>query len=39
VHHHARRIAEHARGDHFTYTATQRIRSPPSLRTQLRRKL
>jgi hypothetical protein len=39
VHHHARRIAEQARGDHFTYTATQRIRSRPSLTTQLKRRL
>jgi hypothetical protein len=39
VHHHARRITEQGRGDHFTYTATQRIRSPPSLAAQLRRPL
>ena len=39
VHRHAHRIAEQARGDHFTYTVTQRIRSRPSLASQLRRKL
>ena len=39
VHRHAHQIVEQARGDHHTYTATQRIRSRPSLTSQLRRKL
>jgi hypothetical protein len=39
VHRHAHRIVEQGRGDHCTYTAKQRIRSRPSLATQLRRKL
>ena len=39
VHRHAHRIAEQARGDHYTYTTKRWIRSRPSLATQLRRKL
>jgi hypothetical protein len=39
VHRHAHQIIEQGRGDHHTYTARQRIRSRPSLATQLRRKL
>jgi hypothetical protein len=39
VHRHAHRIAEQARGEHCTYTATQRIRSRPSVASQIRRKL
>jgi hypothetical protein len=39
AHRHAHRIGEQGRGHHYTYTAKQRIRSRPSLATQLRRKL
>jgi hypothetical protein len=39
VHRHAHQIVEQGRGDHHTYTTGQRIRSRPSLASQLRRKL
>jgi hypothetical protein len=37
VHHHAKRMLEQRPPDHFTYTQTQRHKSPPSLVSTLRR--
>jgi hypothetical protein len=39
VHRHAHQILEQTAGDHHTYTVQQRHKSPPSLASQLRRKL
>lgn len=39
VHRHAHQTVEQGRGDHHTYTTKQRIRSRPSLASQLRRSL
>lgn len=38
VHRHAHQMVEQGRGDHHSYTHTQRYKSRPSLTTQLRRK-
>ena len=39
VHRHVHQMAEQGRGDHHTYTVKQRLRSRPSLTSQLRRRL
>lgn len=39
VHRHAHLIAEQSRGDHFTYFETRHDKVPPSLSTQMRRRL